>query len=231
MGESLGRRWVSKVVLAAAGFCCAAAVLPSWAVEGIGASARPVAAAAAPTADFQGKAASADARYVADWVMEAQDHQGLPFAVVDKKDAKIFVFDANGRLRGASAALMGLAIGDRSVPGLNKRDLSRLLPQERTTPAGRFVSEPGRNLQGEQVVWVDYEAAFAIHRLRPAAPQERRPQRLASATPEDNRISLGCVVVPVAFYESVVANVLGRSRAVVYVLPETRPVRDVFGWQ
>ena len=39
---------------------------------------------------------------------------------------------------------------------------------------------------------------------------------------------IGCVVVPVAFYEQVVAPVLGHQRAVVYVLPEDRPVRGYF---
>jgi hypothetical protein len=54
---------------------------------------------------------------------------------------------------------------------------------------------------------------------------------MASASPEDNRISLGCVVVPVAFYENTVSPLLGKSRSVVYILPETRPVREMFGWQ
>jgi hypothetical protein len=56
-----------------------------------------------------------------------------------------------------------------------------------------------------------------------------REARLASPTPEDNRASLGCVVVPAAFYDSVVEPMLGHGRAVVYVLPETRPVRELFG--
>jgi hypothetical protein len=36
-------------------------------------------------------------------------------------------------------------------------------------------------------------------------------------------------VVPVAFYGKVVEGVLGKSRAVVYVLPETRSMAEVFG--
>jgi hypothetical protein len=58
---------------------------------------------------------------------------------------------------------------------------------------------------------------------------EHRAERLASATPDDNRITFGCIVVPVAFYESVVEPLLGRQRDVVYVLPETRPVQAMFG--
>jgi hypothetical protein len=188
------------------------------------------AAAASRHADFAGQKASADARYVAHWVMDSRDNRNLPFVIVDKKDARIFVFEADGRIRGTSPVLLGLMPGDLAAPGVtNKRDLSRLDLRERTTPAGRFESEPGRNLKGENVVWIDYDAALAIHRLRPAPAHERRPERLASATPDDNRISLGCVVVPVAFYENVIQPALGRTRSVVYVLPESRSARDVFG--
>lgn len=100
---------------------------------------------------------------------------------------------------------------------------------ERTTPAGRFASQPGHNDKGEDIVWVDYDASLAIHRLRPAPAHERRAERLASPASDDNRISFGCIVVPVVFYDSVVAPTLGRQRGVVYVLPETRPVRAMFG--
>jgi hypothetical protein len=108
------------------------------------------------------------------------------------------------------------------------RSPSSLTVAERTTPAGRFASTPGRNDKGEDIVWIDYAAALAIHRLRPAPAQERRPARLASATPADNRISSGCIVVPVAFFESVVAPTLGQRHGVVYVLPESRPARALF---
>jgi hypothetical protein len=70
------------------------------------------------------------------------------------------------------------------------------------------------------VVWIDYDSALAIHRLRPGPSQQHRATRLASADPKARRVSAGCVVVPVAFYEAVVSPVLGRSRAVVYVMPE-----------
>ncbi len=162
------------------------------------------------------------------WISDTADNQGMPFVIIDKKAARIYVFDAGGRLLGESAALLGLATGDYAVPGIGKRALSQIQPHERTTPAGRFVSVPGRNLNGEQVIWVDYNAGIAIHRVRTNNPQERRPQRLASATVEDNRISLGCVVVPLEFFENVVNASLGKVHAVIYVLPETRPVTDFF---
>jgi len=186
------------------------------------------AATTAPLADFGAEPASTDARYAAASVMAAADNRGLPFVIVDKKNAKLFVFDAGGRLRGASAVLLGLAGGDRSAPGIGQRPVSQIAPAERTTPAGRFLSQPGRNLQGEQVIWVNYSEGLAIHRVRPGNRRELRHERLASVTPDDNRISLGCVVVPVAFYEAVVGPLLGSTHSVVYVLPEDSSVYALF---
>jgi hypothetical protein len=183
-----------------------------------------VACQAAP--DFGSERASLDARYAASWVVSGADNRKQPFAVVDKRDARIYVFDTAGRLLGASPVLLGLTPGDFSS-GTGRAPAS-LGAGERTTPAGRFESRPGRNDKGEDIVWIDYAASLAIHRLRPAPVQERRPARLASATPEDNRISAGCIVVPVAFYDAVVAPTLGAGRAVVYVMPESHPVRGLF---
>jgi hypothetical protein len=168
--------------------------------------------------------ASREARLVMRWVREAGDAQGQPFAVVDKKAAQIFVFDRHGRLAGSAPALIGQAFGDGTAPGVGDMPPASIPVSLRTTPAGRFASQPGHNLKGEAVVWVDYAAAVAIHRLRPAAPAERRPQRLASPSPDDNRISLGCVVVDELFYDAVIAPILGRERGIVYVLPEQTDV-------
>jgi len=179
------------------------------------------AGAASPDWSAAAVAVSADAQAAALWVFDRADHRGQPFAIVDKKDARIYVFEPDGLLRGASPVLLGLASGDRdAVPHIGERSVASLRPDERTTPAGRFDSEPGINDKGEAIVWFDYDAALAIHRLRPAAVRERRPQRMDAADPAEHRISLGCIVVPVAFYEQVIAPTLGSRRGVVYVLPE-----------
>ena len=154
-------------------------------------------------------------------VLASGDATGRPFAIVDKQAAVLMLFHADGRLAGSSTALLGRDPGDHSVPGVGERaQTGALRPGDATTPAGRFDSQPGRNLQGEHIVWVDYETAFAIHRVRPGAAQAGRLQRLASLDVHDKRISAGCVVVPVAFYERVVQPLLGRRAGVVYVLPD-----------
>lgn len=179
-------------------------------------------------ADFAQEVPSSEARQMANWVMDSRDHRGMPFVIVDKLHVRVFVFKPDGTLDGATVALMGSAVGDDSVPGIGEREMSAIEPHERTTPAGRFVSQPGVNSFGEDIVWVDYEAAVSMHRVRAKEPRERRLQRLASPTPDDNRISFGCINLPVTFYEDVVKPSFGSRRGVVYVLPETRPLQEVF---
>ena len=149
--------------------------------------------------------------------------------VVDKKNAKAFVFDPRGTLQGAAPVLLGSAIGDHTVPGVGDKPLSQVRPEERTTPAGRFIAEMGVNSHGEDVVWVDYDAAVSMHRVRPNVKAERRLERLASKTPADNRISFGCINLPVRFYEDVLRPAVRSTGAVIYVLPETQPAAALFG--
>lgn len=179
-------------------------------------------------ANFAGHAASADARRLADWIVASRDNRQAPFAILDKRDARVFAFDASGRLVDSSPALLGSAIGDESVPGIGERALAQVRPHERTTPAGRFNTEPGRNASGEQVIWLDYDAAVSMHRVRLGNVREQRLARLASPDPAMRRISFGCVNLPVAFFDAIIWPAFGHRRGVMYVLPETRPVQEVF---
>jgi len=165
------------------------------------------------------------------WIDQSQDHQGKAFFLVDKTNATLYVFDHHAQLRARTPVLLGAAIGDDSVPGIGTRPMDQILPSERTTPAGRFVAEAGRNANGEDVVWVDHAAAVSMHRIRSGTPGEERARRMASLTVADNRISYGCINVPVAFYNQHVQPAFTRSSptAIVYVLPETRSLQQQFG--
>ena len=200
----------------------------------------PISAAAAPPsqdassasftrADFGGESPSKETRYVADWIVHSNDHTGLPFAIVDKAQAKAFVFYPNGKLRGSAPVLLGIAKGDDSAPGIGERELSDIPVEQRTTPAGRFQASIGRNAYGKDVLWVDYAAAISMHRVINTNPKERRPQRLATPTPLDNRISFGCINAPIKFFEEVVLPAFSSgTHGIVYVLPEVRPLNKVF---
>ena len=180
--------------------------------------------------DFGQEAVSPEAQEVADWVVQSADNGERPFMIIDKVQAKVFMFDTAGRLSGAARALLGSAIGDDSVPGIGQRPLSQVKPQERTTPAGRFVASLDRDVKGVEILWIDYDTAFSLHRVITSQPKERRLQRLATPTPLDKRISFGCVNVPVKFYDTVVHPAFTGTDGIVYVLPETRPARAVFGY-
>ena len=173
--------------------------------------------------------AGQDLHQLTAWISATGNNHGKPFAIIDKKGAMLHVFDAAGISRGSSPVLLGMAVGDESVPGIGERKMSEIRPAERTTPAGRFVSEPGLNLQGEDIVWIDYESAVSMHRVRASNKADRRLERLATPTPADNRISYGCVNVPAAFYDAHIKPVFGVAHAVVYVLPEIRSVSAFFG--
>lgn len=202
---------------------------PAWALFAAAAVClpAPVAALTAFEPDFAGVPTSAEVHQLARWALVSGDAAGRHLVLVDKRRAQAYVLDPQGRLLGATPVLLGLARGDDTVPGIGERPLSQVRPQERTTPAGRFLAEPGRNMEGEDVVWVDYDAAVSMHRVRARVKSERRLQRLASPTSADNRISYGCINLPPAFYEQVLLPAV-RASAVVYVLPEVRPLADVF---
>jgi hypothetical protein len=169
----------------------------------------------------------ADIQRFADAAVDARDVFAKPFAVIDKPRARVWVFDERARLMQDSPVLVGAATGDVAPPDIGTRPLAKVKPHEKITPAGRFVTESGRNTKGEDVIWIDYDSAVSMHRVRNVA-REGRPKRLATPTVDDNRISFGCVNIPVPFYEKVLRPWFGEQTGVVYVLPESQPRESVF---
>lgn len=178
--------------------------------------------------DWNGIAPSKDARRVAQWVVDSGDNGVQHFVILDKRNARVYVFEPSGKLAGESPVLLGYAAGDDTVPGIGEKAIADVKPQERTTPAGRFVAARGRNALQEDVVWVDYSAAVSMHRVRATNPKERRLERLATPTAADNRISYGCINLPAGFFDDVVWPLFQSKPGVVYVLPEVRPLPQVF---
>lgn len=180
-------------------------------------------------ANFQQETASHDTQYLADWIIDSNNNDHMPFVIIDKKQAKVFVFDSDGKLHGAAPALLGLAVGDTSIPDIGNMALANIKPEQRTTPAGRFVAALGQNIHNKEVLWVNYDGAISLHRVVTSSPKERRLQRLASQNPLERRISYGCINVPVNFYDKVISPTFTGTNGIVYVLPDTRQVQEVFG--
>ena len=179
-------------------------------------------------ANFKLESASADAHQMADWVVDSGDNKNAPFVILDKKDAKVYVFHAHGGLRGAAPVLLGITVGDDSFPGVGNKPLREVKPEEKTTPAGRFLAASDKNNHGADIVWIDYDSSVSLHAVVQGTPAERRAERLASPLASERRISYGCVNVPTNFFKTALLPSFKKTDGLVYVLPETRSTQQTF---
>ncbi|MEG0182540.1 MAG: hypothetical protein RR704_03650, partial [Stenotrophomonas sp.] len=83
------------------------------------------------------------------------------------------------------------------------------------------------SIDAGRVLWMDYESAVSIHPTPPGTPAEKRAERLASATPDDNRVTHGCINVSDEFYERIVHSTFERG-GVFYVLPDKASIAETF---
>ena len=180
------------------------------------------------TADFREFQPTPEARHMADWVVARHDNGRMPFIVLDKRDARLYVFRPNGELIDQTPVLLGAAHGDETYPGIGDVPIALVKPYQRTTAAGRFVTRPGLDADHTDVVWLDYDAALAMHRVINKVKSERRLQRLASDNPKVRRISWGCINIPIAFFDSYISPVFGKRSGVTYVIPERKSFNEVF---
>ncbi len=185
--------------------------------------------AAPPPVETPVPVPSDGATRVIDWVLAEHDNRGLPFAVIDKTGAALFLFDGKGQPLAAMPVLIGIAPGDDASPGVGSKSLAALGPAEKTTPAGRFLAKFGLPVAGERVLWVDYADSVAIHPIPgDAGAREKRRERMLSPTPDDNRITFGCINVPKAFYTGTIRPAFRRKGGYVYIMPDTKPLEAVF---
>lgn len=165
---------------------------------------------------------------VSDWIVASNDNGALPYAIIDKVGARLYLFDSAGTLKGDAPVLAGVALGDEATPGIGGKSLAEIGPAEKTTPAGRFIARYGAATGGQRVLWVDYGTSVALHPIPKGTQKERRRERLLSETPEDNRITFGCINVPLAFYQSKLRPMFRKNGGVVYILPDTKTLEAVF---
>jgi len=162
------------------------------------------------------------------WIAAAHDNGSLPYVVIDKQAASLFLLNREGKLLGQAPVLIGIGIGDDSSPGVGAKTLNEIGPAERTTPAGRFVAKFGRAFGNTRVLWVDYANSVALHAVITTNKKERRVERLLSPEADDNRVTFGCINVGTSFYTKQVRPLLQRRGGVVYILPDTKALDDVF---
>ncbi|TXC71617.1 hypothetical protein FSB78_12140 [Sphingomonas ginsenosidivorax] len=166
---------------------------------------------------------------VVDWVAATGDNHALPYVIVDKTTASMLMFDGKGKPLGQVPVLIGIAVGDDATPGVGTKNLAEIGPAEKTTPSGRYLARFGRPIGKERILWVDYATSVAIHPIPPgASKKERRRQRMLSPSASDNRITFGCINVPIAAYGKTIRPLFQRKGGYVYILPDTKPLEEVF---
>jgi hypothetical protein len=186
----------------------------------------PPAAPAAPSL----QTASSEVQGVARWVAASRDNLGLPYLLIDKANATVYAFNSTGQLQGTAPALLGMSRGDHLLAP-NTAAMSAISPEQRITPAGRYISRLTIDSHGKELLVIDYEASISLHPVVKGTPEEHRAERLKSPTSQDNRISFGCINVPPEFYSTFVSPAFAHTKGVVYILPETAPAAQLFGFQ
>jgi hypothetical protein len=187
------------------------------------AAAKPAAPAEPPTPPVL----SDTSQRVIRWITMTGNNAKLPYIIIDKPNANLTLFDADGNVLGQAPVLLGITLGDDSSPGIGGKSLSEMGPAEKTTPAGRFVARYGAAAGHKKILWVDYADAVALHPVVTTNKKERRLQRLNSPTIDDNRISFGCINVPTKFYAKTITPAVKKA-VVVYILPDKKPLEQVF---
>lgn len=215
-----------NVFLALAGLALAAPV-PAQAAESLKASGLTASQTNGAENERKTRRSEAATR-VADWIAASGDNGSLPYIIVDKTAASLLLFDAKGKPLGEVPILIGIALGDEASPGIGAKNLAEIGPAERTTPAGRFLAKFGLAAGRQKVLWVDYATSVALHPIPKGNQKERRRQRMLSPAIDDNRITFGCINVPMAFYSKSVRPLFQRKGGYVYVLPDTKPLEVVF---
>lgn len=193
-----------------------------------GQAAENLRAAAAGTPQLPPVVRSEQAARLMSWIEMSDDNGELPYIVIDKQAAALFLFDADGKLVGETPVLLGMAAGDDSTPGIGSKSLATIGPAERTTPAGRFVAKFGFAAGRQRVLWVDYATSVALHVIVTGNRRERRLERLLSPETADNRVTFGCINVGATLFNKQLRPLFQRSGGVVYILPDTKPLDEVF---
>ena len=154
---------------------------------------------------------------------------GKGFIIADKPNAMMHMFNADGSHFLSDPTLYGKEKGD--VLGA----VSSLEGGQKITPAGKFTlkARDSHYAGGKDLVLVeslDATGYIAIHAADVSTPSERRLERLASETTEDNRISYGCInTAHATFINKIAPHVAEFDGGLIFVLPDaTEKTAEIF---
>lgn len=148
-------------------------------------------------------------------IVGRSDNQGKQFIVADKQAGTLTMYTASGQQITSTPALFGKTKGDsvssKNTPSGRFETKQANVSTEGYGGSAQVLTENGQNLQLGG-------SSYAIHRVYTKYASENRQGRLDTPTATDNRISLGCINVPVDFYDTYLNS---DQDTVVYVMPET----------
>lgn len=170
--------------------------------------------------------ASEEVQKTVSWIKKNKDNQNFPYAIIDKKNAHIFVFDAKRKIVDHGPVLLGIAKSDKIDPKTLNARLSSIGKKDRVTPSGRYVSVFGPDHRGKDVLWVDTKFAVGLHPVA-NVPGQKRITRLNSTTAADNRITWGCINVAKPLFKNVLTPLFKPKAGIVYILPEAAPIEQL----
>jgi hypothetical protein len=176
------------------------------------------------------KSASPEVQTTLQWIADSKDNAGLPFIVVDKANAQVYEFTPFAQLKATAPILLGGGHGDTVLVSPDD-PMSAIPEQKRITPAGRYLSYLVTDVHGKVILNIDGKNLISLHVVAKGTPAQRRAERLASVTSDDNRISFGCINVPPGFFTNIVSPDFGPRKGVVYILPEKTTAAQWFGFQ
>lgn len=169
--------------------------------------------------DFSASSASEAVKQAVDWIQDRRDNRYLPFAIIDKNNSGIFVFDTKSKFLASGPVLLGIARYDRIDPKTLNSSLSKIAADQRVTPSGRYWAILGKDHNGKEMLWIDPEYAIALHPVVDV-PGQKRKTRLKTETSKDNRITWGCINVSPVLFETIITPVFKEKGGMIYILPE-----------
>ena len=145
---------------------------------------------------------------------------GKWFMVADKPNGMLHIFKEDG----------SHFISDATLYGKDKGDVmeakSSLEGGAKITPSGKYTMKesPAEYAGGTSLILVeskDYSGYIAVHAADVSTPSERRLQRLETSTPDDNRISYGCINTKhETFINEIKPNISKLDGGMIFVLPD-----------
>ena len=148
-------------------------------------------------------------------IVAQNDNQGKQFIVADKQAGTLTMYTASGQQITSTPTLFGKTKGDsvssKNTPSGRFETKQANVSTEGYGGSAQVLTQNGQNLQLG-------DSTYAIHRVYTKYASENRQGRLDTPTATDNRISLGCINVPVDFYDTYLNS---DQATVVYVMPET----------